>query len=512
MSCTSFSQMSRRQMLRGFSALAASTLLSGCGADLYRTATTASGDQPTPSRPSTKATLPATQPVPTGAVTAAAMTVAATVAGSIALGFVGLAFEKQSLSTPLFSSGNLINMCKLLGPGVVRLGGASVDETVWVDGGGQTAGQVAAPDVSALAAFLKATGWSCIYGVNLGGAANGSTTAALAAAEVACVAQLLGPSLLGVELGNECESYGDPDSFYPYNWAVEKFESLWMEFRDAIVAVTPAAPLVGPAAASEIDSWTIPFGEYVTRNRINLLTQHYFRGAASSAITVDELITPDTALSSQLLQLTYGSDSIDVPFRIAECSSASGGGVSGVSDAYVASLWAIDMLFQSALGGASGVNLQAGGQTAATVIVENQGVVTGPQPAFYGLLVAALAGTGSMLSTQLTAGSLNVTGYAIQNPAGGMSLVVVNKDATQNLELSLTLPAPMKTGLLRTLTQLSPGAAGPSLSALAGVTLQGASVAADGSFNPEAGYPLTPDSDQLSCYVPALSAVLIQLD
>ncbi len=279
--------------------------------------------------------------------------------------------------TPLFTANaDLLGLFQRLGPGVLRIGGASVDESVWTPNGpGQTAGQIAPSDVDALAAFLRATGWSCIYGVNLGGSATGATTPALAAAEVAYVAQQLGAALVGVELGNECETYGS--SFYPGNWSVEIFEALWQQYRSAIVAVTPSAPLCGPAAGSNVDSWTLPFGEYVTSSEINLLTQHYTRGPASTA-TVDDLVSPDTALSTELLMLHYGAQSIDVPFRIDACSSYDDGGAPDVSNTYASALWAIDTIFQTALGGASGLNFQCGGQQPGTAIADNNGIVLGP--------------------------------------------------------------------------------------------------------------------------------------
>jgi hypothetical protein len=92
-----------------------------------------------------------------------------------------------------------------------------------------------------------------------------------------------------------------------------------------------------------------------------------------------------------------------------------------------------------------------------------------------------------------------------------MSLLIVNKDETENLDLSIALPETMTSATLQTMTQLSSGATAPNLSALSGVTIQGATVATDGSFNPGAAYGLTLSGTQLSCYVPALSAVLIQL-
>jgi hypothetical protein len=445
-------------------------------------------------------------------MTAAWMTIGPTSVGDIGTGFVGLAYEKQSLETPLFAAGNadLAGLFQRLGSGGLRIGGASVDQSVWTPGGrGQTAGQVAPSDVDALAAFLRATGWSCIYGINLGGSATGATTPALAAVEVAYVTQQLGSALVGIELGNECETYGDPGSFYAGNWSVEIFEALWQQYRAAIVAATPSAPLSGPAAGSNVDSWTLPFGEFVTSSQINLLTQHYSRGPASTA-GVDDLVAPDTALASELLTLHYGAQSIDVPFRIDALSSYDDGGAAGVSNAYASSLWAIDTIFQCALSASSGLNIQCGGQQPCTPIADNNGVVLGPQPVFYGLLMAAMAGAGTMLTTQLSAGTLNVTGYALQS-SDGMSVILVNKDATQTLDLSIVLPQSMKSATLQQMTQLSAGAATPSLSALSGVTIQGATVATSGAFQPAAAYALNLSGAQLSCYVPALSAVLIQL-
>jgi hypothetical protein len=51
----------------------------------------------------------------------------------------------------------------------------------------------------------------------------------------------------------------------------------------------------------------------------------------------------------------------------------------------------------------------------------------------------------------------------------------------------------------------------PDLSATLGATIQGASVNPDGTFAPSAAYTLNPSGSQLTCYVPALSAVLIQI-
>ena len=75
----------------------------------------------------------------------------------------------------------------------------------------------------------------------------------------------------------------------------------------------------------------------------------------------------------------------------------------------------------------------------------------------------------------------------------------------------LQLPQTASLTTLLEMTQLTAGASGPSLSTTSGVTLQGASVGANGSFSPNAAYTLSASGTELTCYVPYLSAVLIHV-
>jgi hypothetical protein len=456
------------------------------------------------------------QPVPTGAVTAATVTVSATTAGTIGAGFAGLSYEKNAVVTePLFTAGNtnLIGLFKRLGTSVLRVGGNSVDKNVWTpNGAGQTYGQVAPSDVAALAGFLKATGWQIIYGINLGGSATGATTPALAAAEVAYAAQQFGSSLLGIEIGNECDLYGNTGNYYAGNWSLAQFEALWSQYRAAILAVTPGVPITGPADAGSESTWTVPFGQYATKQQIVLLTQHYYRANGQlPTSTVQYLVTPDTTLVSDLAILQAGAQAIGVPYRMSECNSYYNGGADGVSDAYASSLWVLDYLFDCALGGASGVNFHGGGNADGyTPIADSNGVVQMARPEYYGILLFALAGQGTLLQTQITAGGLNATAYAVKSASGGINVILVNKDSAQNLTVTMQLPQTIHTATLLELTQSTSGAA-PSLSATSGVTIQGATVNVDGTFAPAAAYTLSASGTQVTCYVPYLSAVLISL-
>jgi hypothetical protein len=456
------------------------------------------------------------QPTPSGTITPATMAVTSTAAGSIAPGFVGLSYEKGDLAEPLFTGANtdLMALFTRLGPSVLRIGGSSADYNSWVpDGPGFTTNQTSPPDVDRLAAFVKSVGWQCLYTVSLLGVVQGTTTPALAAAEVAYVAAKLGPSLIGIEIGNEPDLYPRNASYFPGGWSFAQYKILWEQFRAAILAVTPTVPLTGPATANAEATWTVPFGEYATSSQITLLTQHYYRANGRlPTSTAAALILPDPTLVSNLAILQAGAQVIGVPFRISECNSYYEGGAAGVSDAYASSLWIIDFLFNCAQGGAIGVNLHGGGNLPTyTPIADNAGVEITARPEYYGAFLFTLAGSGTLFETQVSAGSLNVTGYAVSAASGGLNLVIVNKDLTQNLQLTATLPSAFSTASLILMTQLTPGGTGPDLSAITGVTMQGGGLDPSDAFSLSSAYSLTIAGDQITFYVPALSAVLIKL-
>lgn len=506
--------ISRREALQGALAFATTSLFVGCGSSF------SSG--PSSSTPSP---LSNSQPTPSGSIANVSLVISNTVIGSIPAAFAGLSYEKSKLcqSPYLFigSNSDLVGMFKRLGPGILRIGGNSVDRNIWAQGGtGQTPGEIAPSDVDALAAFLKASGWQCLYGVNLGGAGpnpytSGSivaaTTPTLAAEEVAYVSSRLGSSLFGIEIGNECDLYGR-SYFSGTTWNLSTFESLWALFRSAIIASTPSANVTGPADAGHESSWTVPFGQWATKANISLLTQHYYRANGQDpSSTAQFLISPDSNLANDLSSLRSGAQTIGIPFRITECNSFYNGGSNGVSDSYASSLWIIDFLFECALNGSVGTNLHGGGNSAGyTPIADSGGSVVEARPEFYGVLLFTLAGSGTLYSASLSPGGLNANAYAVKT-SSGLNILVVNKDSSQSLKLNVELPQSASLATLLEMTQRSPGASAPDLVATSGVTIQGATVNVDGSFSPGVAYDLDLLGATVSCYAPALSAILIQI-
>jgi hypothetical protein len=483
----SIEPLTRRSVLRGVAASAAAALAGSCGGGSGMSSATAPGNP---------------QPQPTGPTSSAAVTVSSTIAGTVPARFAGLSYEKSSLAQPRFEASNtdLIGLFRGLGPSLLRVGGNSVDQTQWTPtGAGRTAGQVAPSDIDALAAFLKATDWTVLYGVNLA-----TATAAAAAAEVAYTITSLGASLSGIEIGNECDLYGDPNNYFAGNWTLQDFEQRWEQFRTAILASSPGVLITGPASAAHLMTWTIPFAQYATKEQLALLTQHYYRGDGQSSTSTDALLlSPDSTLLTQLGQLDAAAKAIGIPYRISETNSFYNGGASGVSDSYASALWVIDHLYNIALGGGVGANLHGGGNGPGyTPIADSNGTVIEARPEYYGVKLFTLAGSGSLLATTVAAASLNVTAYAVQSSSGTLSIIVLNKDTTQNLAVTIDCGHSVHSASLLLMT-------GPALAATSGVQIQGAGVGTDGSFTPQSPWTLPVTGSTLSCYVSPLSAALI---
>jgi hypothetical protein len=216
-------------------------------------------------------------------------------------------------------------------------------------------------------------------------------------------------------------------------------------------------------------------------------------------------LSTDHTLQQDLKILAAGASSIGVPFRITETNSIFHGGAPGVSDSYGSSLWVIDHLFTIAMGGASGANLHGGGSGYSyTPIVDNGGAVIEARPEYYGVLLFTMAGQGSIINTSVAAEGLNVTAYTVKSADGTLSIVAVNKDVSRNLQLDIECGQAVNSanGLVMS---------GPGLDATSGVKIQGATVTIDGGFTPGPAYTAQFSGSTVTCYLDALSAILLKV-
>jgi hypothetical protein len=447
----------------------------------------------------------------TGPTTAGTVTVArSTTLGKLPAGYAGFSFEKSHLTNGWFTGTNapLIALFKLLGSGgFLRLGGGDVDNHHWLATapavtGGNTSTDVGTADVDGLAAFLSATGWQVLYGMNL----QSETTPDADVGEATYAASKLGTSLHAFELGNE--------------WSGTSLQTRWETFYAAIQAAVPNAPFAGPEGCCGT-AYSVSFAQAEASKILLVTYHHYVSGAALANATVATLLATDTGLitDTKTMVAAATANNIAEGFRWGEINTFSGHGKQGVSDAYVSALWGVDDMLTGAQLGAVGVNYHGGGEnengnvctngpTSCTKpfryspIDEANGQVTGAAPLYYAMLFISRAGTGTLLSTTPSFGTLNVTAYSILQSDGSTNVVIVNKDQTNGLNASVDVGAPVTTANALYLQ-------GPSLTSTTGVTFAGAGVSATGDWTPNPAYALSAQGNAVTVVVPPISAVLV---
>ena len=406
-------------------------------------------------------------------------------AGSVGAGFAGFSFEKDRVGAGMFDphDTDLVNLFRLLGPGVLRIGGNLVDKVNWnAAGPGGSASEIAPADVTKLAAFAKAAGWRVIYGINLK-----TNTPANAASEAAFAAQALGGRLVAFEIGNEPNVY-DTEAAY---------EASFNTYVAAIRAKVPQAVFDGPETYRH-GAWDGQFAADEKNNGLAILSMHMYIGSNTTASIDGMLASNPGSFASDESAIATAKTANGIPsWRMTEANSYFHGGAAGVSDVEAASLWSLDFLEGVAAEGGAGVNFHTGTSTQFTLnyspIVFNGLTPTGVQGVYYGALLWKLAGAGTLHTASVSGGS-GVSAWAI-----GDNVVVDNKGASA-ITATVTLSAAATAGASYVLTA-------PSLTSKA-VTIAGSAVSADGTFTPTPK-PVAVHGKQMTVTVPAGSAALV---
>jgi hypothetical protein len=486
----------RRKLLFGMSALVSVSVLpwlTACGGS------NGNSTAELPPRPQTS------QPQPEAPPSAAQVAVtfqAVSTATHLDSYFAGLSYEKEKLTEPLFTEANrpLVELFRLLGPGILRIGANDVDRASW-NGAMEGLTPILPAQIDALVEFLKATQWQVIYGVNMA-----RNTLENAASEAAYVASRLGASLVAWELGNEPDLY-IRNEYRPAGWNYEDFISEWRTYRDAMAAASPGVPFSGPATSYNLDDFTLPFARD-EGSRVPLLTHHYYRASRDDPYsTLELLLEPDPELVEELTTLvaTASEQGMTQGVRIAEFNNFYNGGVPNVSNAFGTSLWLIDFLFTCAVTGCAGANVHSGGSGPGyTPIAEDEGVVIEARPGYYGLLMFSLAAQGMPMVSEIAPDiDINVSAWGVQRDDGGFNAILTNKDKRRSVSMTLsvsTAATNFDTLWLRA----------PSLLSSTGQTLDGIVVDREGNWVPPTDPPLTATAGQVSVILPPGSAVLLR--
>ncbi|NRE33761.1 hypothetical protein E5U26_24815 [Burkholderia pseudomallei] len=453
-------------------------------------------------------------------------------AASLSTSSSGLSFEKGQISSGLFSANNtaLIALFRQLGPSVLRIGGSSVDKATWdnsgdANGQGMTAGYIAPSDVDRLADFLHATGWKAIYGINFA-----TETTAQMSSEAAYVANKLGNSLAGFELGNEPDLYAR-DGLRPSTYTFMQFLSEWNTDASAVQSALSNAVFTGPASSYNYQHYTIPFAQGES-NKIQLLTQHYYINASCPdsttgyAPSISGMLTAAPNLPSELQSLVGAASANGVSggARMAEansfysCTTSTGQHLSGapdISNAFASALWAIDFLSTNARYGMSGVNFHSGGSAYYSPIQTKAAAVTSVQPEYYGLWLfgqAVNTPSGTLIDTRINMSvqpALQINAYDVLAQDGSHHVLILNESGSDANVTVQQLPTNATTAALSLLSAVG----GLADTTASDVSVNGSHLRADGTWDS----PPTPTTQSVSngsttVHVPAGSALLATIN
>jgi len=421
--------------------------------------------------------------------------------------FLGLGYEVSSVAIPKLLSGSNHVYVQLLRSlshaGVIRIGGATSDYESYSQGGELVSSPkgtvVNRRSLEDLGSFLNATGWRLIWGLNLG-----QGTVAEVVEEAQAVSAATGKKLLAFEIGNEVDIFGGRHRQRGYSF--DDYLAEFRRYKSAIWEKLPNAQFAGPDAAGKTD-WVSQFAVAEGRN-LRLLTEHYYRGGQKASSSLEMLLNPDPRLTAMLQTLQSTSSSSQVPFRICETNSFSGGGKPGVSNTFGAALWALDYLWTIASYGASGVNMETGLNQLGFISwyspigVDASGAYVA-MPEYYGMLAFSRASKGQQVAVEVIPKNLETTAYATVS-GNRVTATLINKGRTSSGTVTLQCNAPI---VKATALRLS----APSLESKASVTLGGEEVSSGGSWQPrdEERVPISSRGAQL--VLPPGSAAVVTL-
>lgn len=412
--------------------------------------------------------------------------------------FVGLSYEVQQLVDPSFFSAvnaGLVEQFRALSSnGVLRLGGNTSEFAYWRETPAspepehpETREVVGEPKpeyyavtgeaVHNLAAFLKATGWTCLYGIGMG-----TNTPARAAEEAVFVHQALGDRLQYFQIGNEVDMF-DRHLRDPKTWSAKTYLDEWLTLARAITARVPDAKFGMPDVAANV-GWLTEIAalwpSVENPPQVTTLTHHHYFGgpATNPEVNIPNLLKAETMAKVQKTAdiATAAAGKIGVRVRMTEGNTCYRGGKPGVSDVFAAALWSANYSLVLASNNYSGINLHGGtGKSVANsvggflpgdVLLKDQGatpeqIATHPHPFYtpiatfdgeytlepvaYGLKFAGGLSGGSFyqadFSAQLLAAGVDASAYAAKLSGGRRSVILLNKDAEKDLDLTLDFGA-----------------------------------------------------------------------
>ncbi len=356
--------------------------------------------------------------------------------------YTGLSYESAQLANPAFFARENRELVRLFGElgarGVLRIGGSSSEFTAFttkevsgppmletanpgLDKERRSDTPVTIRSLENLRAFLDATGWGCMYGLNRG---RGSVE--VAAEEAAYAYKILGPRLIALQLGNEPDSW--KNRYRGADWTYGDYWKEWIVTRKAVLERVPGAKFAGPDISNKL-GYVTGFAADVKKSapEVTMLTSHYYTmgPAGKPGMTIDAMLAPDTKLDRTMKIIMEAARGAGLPYRMCEGNSCWNGGQQGASDVHASALWCVDTMLHLAALGSVGVNLHGGGEGVYAPIVGGPKQFT-RRPVFYGMQMVRPFFGATLVESTLACASDRVRAYVAEKN-GALMVALVNK-------------------------------------------------------------------------------------
>ena len=423
--------------------------------------------------------------------------------------FIGFSYEKNVLALDHFKPTNtaMVNLMRNLGGGVLRFGGNYVETTRWEPEApkffSKDRSVIGLRELEDLYGFSKTSGWTVIHGLNLG-----ANDPEMAAAEAAEAQRIGGKTLIAFEIGNEPEHYGK--TWRPADYSYQDYSREISKYLEVMRPKVPRIPLCGPGTTSNFPWFTGFLKDF--RSDLVITTRHNYPLAAAATdpanprfATVENLLSPSTAAAWRKLigQHQHASKAAGLPFRVTEAGSASSGGKAGTSDVFASALWSADYLFDLAELGVAGVNFHSSFNCRgySSFCAQKDGGYHA-HGNYYGVLFFRQAAQGRVIPLKLANDGVNLTSHAVLGDDGRLRIAIINKDLTKLAKIRIKLAnRPDQAGVMRL--------SAPAVDAKTDITLGGAEVASDGTWQPKPPEFITARAGEYHLDVPAASAAML---
>ncbi len=362
----------------------------------------------------------------------------------------GAAVEQPvySLGYPGAPNQGYFQFMKKLGPGVLRLGGNSQDNSCWDAAHAPhpegCEGAITASDLALFSQAASASGWKLILGLDL---KQNSAPWALSELTEGVNREIKPGEILGLEIGNEPDLFSR-SPYRPKTYSSADQAKDFMSYVEAFRsdAATKSYGIVGPATCC---SWrnAEDLGIFLDRagRDLKLVSVHNYplTTCRGRTVTIDQLLAPELMqrYDERMKPLVAEASRHSLPIALAETNSASCGGMPGVSNAFAAAVWGLDYMFNTAQDGFSMMNFHSsyrpGGSSYNPVDTYGKKETSGhwtfhnvAEPLYYAIYLFSEHASGNHLLNASIHTSANIHAYAVTRCAGcGVNVFVINEDA-----------------------------------------------------------------------------------